>query len=151
MKNFKTLINNIVKPDFSRFVLFDSSTYVARLKTFVSNLGVEALRNKGRRLVTPFIQMCIPIGISINSSVIKVICSFIFFCVRFVRKGSIKQLVLYLKACTIVLQKFIAKEQLRDLSPFKVRVSRTRSGLPRIIPALHRARIRNGDKLIVRL
>jgi hypothetical protein len=151
MKTLKTLINNIIKPDFSRFVLFDSSSYVARLKTFVSNLGVEALRNKGRRLVTPFIQMCVPIGISINLSVVKVICSFVFWAVKFVKAGSVKQLVLYLKAATIILQKFIAKERLSDLGPFKVRVSRTHSGLPRIIPALHRDRIRRGDKLIIRL
>jgi len=149
--NFKTLINNFIKSDFVRFVSLDSSNYVARLKTFVSNLGVVALRNKGRRLITPFIQMCVPVGISINLSVVKVICSFVFFCVRFSRRSSIKQLVLYLKACTIILQKYLAKERLDDLGPFKIRPSRTRCGLPRIIPVLHRRRIIAGDRLIIRL
>jgi len=150
MKNIKTLLN-LLQPNFNRFLLFDNSSFVARLSTFVQRLGVVALRNGSRRLINAFLEMCRLIGIPLNKSLVKVVCSFLFFCARFVRKSSIKQLVLYLKVSTICLQKFIANEPIRDLTPLGIRISLTGRGLPRIIPSLHRKRIMAGEHKIVRL
>jgi hypothetical protein len=66
------------------------------------------------------------------------------------KKGGIKFLVIYLKACTSLLQQAIGGQRLTDLTPFGCRVARSRSGLPRIIPALHRARIRKGEVWVIR-
>jgi len=150
MKNFKTLLN-LLQPNFNRFLLFDNSSFVARLSTFVQRLGVVALRNGGRQLISTFLEMVRLIGIPLNLSLVKVVCSFLFFCAHFVRKSSIKQLSLYLKVSTLCLQKFVANEPIKDLTPLGIRISITGGGLPRIIPALHRARIRKGEHKIVRL
>jgi len=150
MKNFKTLLN-LLQPNFNRFLLFDNSSFVARLSTFVQRLGVVALRNGGQPLISTFIEMTRLLGIPINLSLVKVVCSFLFFCASFVKRSSIRQLVLYLKVSTICLQKFIAKEPIKDLTPLGIRVSLTGRGLPRIIPSLHRKRILDGEHKIVRL
>ena len=49
-----------------------------------------------------------------------------------------KGLILYLKASSVCLQQSVSGHRLPDSMPLGVRVSRTRSGIPRIIPAQHR-------------
>jgi len=56
-----------------------------------------------------------------------------------------KGAVLHLKSCQVLLQQSIAGYKVADLSELKRRVSRTKAGMPRIIPAGVRRRIREGD------
>jgi hypothetical protein len=63
-----------------------------------------------------------------------------------------KFLVIYLKAAQVLTMQALGGDLIRDTSPFKARVSRSRSsGLPRIIPAEHRALMRKGNTFIIRL
>lgn len=63
-------------------------------------------------------------------------------------KQGFKGLTLYLKTCSIALQQYSAGFILKDIgSPNKIRISRTKSGLPRLIPSSHRFIIRNGTDL----
>ena len=78
------------------------------------------------------------------------IVSFSRFCIKTIRRSGPKGLALYLKACSILLMKYCAKQDLKDLTPLKMRVSRTKSGIPRIVVPNHRKRIRNGDTSIIR-
>jgi len=59
------------------------------------------------------------------------------------KNQGIKGLVLFLKVNSIILQQSINGHVVPDLTTFGPRVSRSRGGLPRIIPARHRIIIRN--------
>ena len=62
-----------------------------------------------------------------------------------------KGTTLYLKSCQVLLQQSIAGYKVSDITELKSRVSRTKAGLPRIIPSEVRKRIRNGDIQSIRL
>ena len=53
----------------------------------------------------------------------------------------------YLKTCSILLQQYVAKHEVKSSSRRigGVAVSVTKAGLPRIIPKVQRAMIRKGD------
>jgi len=57
----------------------------------------------------------------------------------------------YLKVCSVCLQQAIGGHILKDVGELGMRISRTNSGLPRIIPAQHRALIKQGNPGIIRL
>jgi hypothetical protein len=56
---------------------------------------------------------------------------------------GIKGLCLYLKVCSIYLQQALAGHRIEDSTLLKCKISRTRFGLPRIIPKSHRMILRN--------
>lgn len=62
-------------------------------------------------------------------------------------------LIKYLKTCSIMLQQHVAKDTTRPdpRSIGGIAVSRTRAGLPRIIPRLQRVHIRRGSVVHVKL
>lgn len=60
-------------------------------------------------------------------------------------------LVLYLKTTTVVFQQCVNGHILTDVTPISgIRVSRTNTGYPRIIPVIHREMIRNGDTKLMK-
>jgi len=66
------------------------------------------------------------------------------------RKSGSKWTTIYLKTCSIMLQQAASGHYIPDLTGFGCRPSRSKSGLPRIIPAYHRKMIKKGNKLILR-
>lgn len=62
-----------------------------------------------------------------------------------------KGATLHLKSCQVLLQQSIAGYKVSDLAELKRRVNRTRAGMPRMIPAGVRRRIREGDLQSLRL
>ena len=71
---------------------------------------------------------------------------FVQTCREIGKRSGIKFLVLYLKAAQILLQQSVGEYKVSDTRSFKVAVARTRSGIPRIIPADSRERIRARSK-----
>lgn len=67
------------------------------------------------------------------------------------RSGGLKYVCVYLKACSVLLQQAIGGQVVSDTRPLGCAVSRTKRGLPTIIPALHRARILRRELPIMRL
>lgn len=66
---------------------------------------------------------------------------------RMYQAQGIRGVVLHLKACHVLLMQGIAGYRVEDISDLNRRVKRTRgSGLPRLIPAQARVRIRAGDR-----
>lgn len=59
--------------------------------------------------------------------------------------------VKYLKVCSIALQQSISGHVVKDLSDVGPRISRTNTGIPRIIPAGARKRIRSGCVLTIQI
>lgn len=86
----------------------------------------------------------------LNRSWILSIVSFSRFCLRLAAHRGTKGLAIYLKTCTILLMKVVAGESVKDLSPYGCRVARTKSGVPCIIPKVHRPGILAGEFRLVR-
>jgi len=84
------------------------------------------------------------IGGKVSLSFIKTIISILAELRQIRIRSGKKGLVLYLKALAVCLQQAASGHLLKDLTPLKVRVSRTKGGkLPRIIPSAHRKIILN--------
>lgn len=60
-------------------------------------------------------------------------------------------MVLYLKAAQVLLQQSVGGQRLPDTRPLKAAVSRSRSGIPRLIPREHRLLIKAGSRREIRL
>lgn len=109
------------------------------------------LKVKLGRPAIPHILGCVALlARRVNLSVVKVVITYLATCNRLLRHGGVRYLVVYQKACSSILQQAIGGQKLHDLGPFGARVGRTHSGLPSIIPALHRARIRQGCTWTIR-
>jgi len=65
------------------------------------------------------------------------------------RQGS-AGVVKYLKACSVLLQQSVGGYVIKDPSALGPKVSRTRTGIPRIIPSQMRQKIRSGDIVTIR-
>lgn len=63
---------------------------------------------------------------------------------------GIKGLVIHLKACHVCLTQAVAGHMIKDVGALNCRVSRNNSGLPRLILAIDRRRIRHDDFAIMR-
>ena len=108
------------------------------------------LVKEGRPLVTPLIRVVGPVVGRMNHGYVRVIISYLAKCSKLARKGGVRFLVIYLKACSVVLMQASSAHVLHDLTPLGVRFARGAKGLPSLIPALHRMRIRSGDARILR-
>lgn len=73
------------------------------------------------------------------------------FIVRLRKSSGSRGVVIYLKGCHVLLNQVVAGQRLDNPRRLGCAISRTRSGLPRVIPILHRRMILSGDKWTVRL
>jgi hypothetical protein len=103
----------------------------AKLKT----INGLVFRNKGRGLITTLLCICRGVRPRSSKSVVKQVSGFSFRCYRIASHSGLKGLVLYLKACQVLLQQVVGGYRVLDLSELKVRPARNRAGVPLIIPA----------------
>jgi len=80
-----------------------------------------------------------------STSMCRVNLHFVRQCQHLARTNNIPFLVKYLKACHVLLMQAAAGMKIPASQSLGVAVSRTRGGIPRIVPALLRERIRGGD------
>ena len=104
----------------------------------------------GRGLVDLFLKQVLTIS-SLTSARVRSLVCFSRFCHRCYKKQGYKGLVLTLKALQISLMQSIAGNPLKDLGLVGPRFSRTKGGLPRVIPKLDRDKIRSGDRYVIRI
>jgi len=107
------------------------------------------VRNNGRPFIKVLLLMLRLMGFHLRSSMVRVIVVYVKYMSSLANRQGIKGLVLNLKNCHMALMQSIAGYHV-DL-PSGPRVSRTRLGLPRVIPIVHRGRIKSNDELIIRL
>lgn len=118
----------------------------------MSDVGAMIQVKLGRPLVTTVLQWLVLVGARINRSIAKVVITTLRHFYLLQRRGGIRFLVIYMKAASVLVQQSVAGQRLTDMSALGCRMSRTKGGgLPTFIPALHRARIRNGDPIMIRL
>lgn len=118
----------------------------------IANFGAMLRVKAGRPLVGPTLRVVSVLGGGLNLSLVKVLVTFFSNLNTLARNSGLRYVVLYLKGCSTILMQSVGGHVLHDLTPLGVRVSRTRgSAIPRIIPVLHRARIRKGEIWVIRL
>lgn len=122
----------------------------ARSLQNIKALSAMTFVKRGLPMVNHILRMLIPIGIAVNTSWVKVIICYLSFCNKLRRQAGMKMLVIYLKAASVSLQQATGGMRLKDMSPLGTRFSRTRTGIPGIIPSLHRSAIRRGSKIHIR-
>lgn len=87
----------------------------------------------------------------INRSWAKVIYQFAWRCRKIQQAQGVPGLAKYLKASSVMLSQALAGEPHKASTALGPAIARTHSGIPRIIPAVHRARIRSGEVTVLRL
>jgi hypothetical protein len=125
------------------------STTAADVQAKISKGGMLS-GNRGRSMMWLLEMATIPLISRWNGSFARESYLFTRSCRKILRDSGIKYLVLYLKACQIFLQQSVAGQVVRDTRLFKVAVSRTKTGIPRIISPRFRALIRARDKGAIR-
>jgi len=106
----------------------------------------------GTPLVKVFVSLLTPLGLGVTSSRVLVVVVLLRRFYLIYKGQGIRGLVLYLKTTTVVFQQCVNGHVLTNVAPVSgVRVSRTNSGYPRIIPAIHREMIRQGDTKLMKL
>jgi len=93
-------------------------------------------------LLSLFIRLTEVIGLRISSYKVSVMLAFLRKCSHLYRHNGMKGLVNYLKACQVLFQQSLGQMRLHDTSELKCRPSRTKFGMPRIIPAQWRYQVR---------
>lgn len=111
-------------------------------------LGVKA---QDQWLLKIFIRFFPAIGVLVSPVNVKSTLSTIRQMFHLVQTMNKVGLVKYLKVCSVCLQQCIGGHVLSDVGELGMRISRTDSGIPRIIPIYHRNLIRQGNPFIIRL
>jgi len=77
----------------------------------------------GRPLVNHILRMCSLIGLDKPIGLVKVIIVFMIFCFKYIKNNGLQGLVIYLKACTVILQQASEKHKLESMNGLKIRFS----------------------------
>jgi hypothetical protein len=106
----------------------------------------------GKALVNHFNRMLYLLRGGLTIGYIKVFVVYARFLSHLYRTTNMKYVVKYLKTAQICLMQSVAKQPTKNPSQvFGAAISCTGTGIPRVIPKAHRAHIRNGSTIHVRL
>lgn len=136
-----------MKQEFNYF----ESQMLKRLAKGASALGAMLAVKRGRPAVNELVRLASILGRRTNLGLIKVIITYLATLHRLRRQNGLVFLVKTMKAWQVMLMQSLGGQRLHSLNPLGLRLARTKAGIPRVIPALHRARMRNGDIWTVRL
>jgi len=128
-----------------------SSSLGMLIESEIKAFNGSITRNGGKPLVGALKRYFVGVVGGLNRSYVKVACVFAFEVYRLAQTMGRTGLVLYLKASQVLLMQAVARYRIPDTSSLKMRVRRSRQGLPSIIPLLHRRRIMAGEIRIIKL
>jgi len=118
----------------------------------IKALNGLASRNGGRTLFKTIIRIVRGVFPRLTRSIVVQVICFCFFLARRIKYNGKKGTVLYLKTCQVLLQQSVAGFRVHDITELKMRAKRTKSGLPRVIPAgVRRQIIRDRNVRMIRL
>lgn len=103
------------------------------------------------RLVGLFVRVIPLIVGSSSTSWVKASIVFARFAVALTKSQGQKGLAMYLKAANLILIRSVSGKKLLNSRDGGMAVAVSHGGLPRLIPASHRARIKGGDLSVIRL
>lgn len=70
---------------------------------------------------------------------------------RLYKRGGYQYVVIYLKACSVLLQQAVGGEVISSTQSLGAAVARTKHGIPRVIPALMRKRILQRETAVIKV
>lgn len=132
------------------YSLLHSRFSISKSKFNSDNLDAKAFVKGGRSLVSPMLRINHVMGVKVSRNWARVIVRYLSELNRLYQHSGKRFVVFYLKGCTVLLQQVVAGYKISDLGPLKCRISRSKTGLPRIIPKFHRKLILQGDLNVVR-
>jgi hypothetical protein len=115
-----------------------SSTLGGLIEGNIKAFNGSIIRNNGKTLIGILKRYFSGVLGKVTRSDIKVICHFAFTVHRWYATMGGTGTVLKLKACQVLLMQAVAGYRIRDSGDLKMRVRRSRQGLPIVIPRLHR-------------
>lgn len=108
-------------------------------------------RNRGRPLIRYFIMLCRVLGGSLRRNWVRVVYLLVIRLSAVHKHQGVPGLVKFLKTCSVSLQQHLGGHYERDLTSLGPRISRTKDGIPRILPSGVRKAIRSGSVFYIRL
>lgn len=121
------------------------------LKSLVPSYTGMLRVKAGRPLINHFLRIGLLVKGSIETSLVKVIVYFVRYLYNLSKKNGIPFTVKYLKASVSLMMQALSGEKHKDTRALGMAVSRTKFGLPRFIPSVHRKLIRAGSLYHIRL
>jgi hypothetical protein len=119
--------------------------YLSAVRINDSNVNAMSTVKGGVWWVKIFVRLLQPIGLSVTGPRVHAIVILLRKVSKIGQKQGIKGLVIYLKACSVLLNQALGNHKIKDSGQLNCRVSRTNLGIPRFILAQDRKRIRLGD------
>jgi hypothetical protein len=123
---------------------------ISKTKLNSSSIIAKISVKRGQQLVQHILHMLYIIGGKITPNWAKISSKLAYELYLLHTAGGPKQVVKYLKVASIVLQQVAAGYELPDITPLGMRISRSKSGLPRLIPSDQRKLICEGNKKVLR-
>nr|QDH86591.1 MAG: RNA-dependent RNA polymerase [Mitovirus sp.] len=130
---------------------FMKSKLLKMLSQGAKSLGAMIQVKLGRPALHHVLRLCGALGRRNNIGVVKVILTYLAFLHRLQKRNGLTYMVKFMKSAQVLMMQSLGGQRLYNLNPLGPRLARTKGGLPRVIPALHRVRIRCGDRWTVRL
>lgn len=123
---------------------------ISKSRFDISKLYAMAFVKEGRPMVKHLSRVVYLLGGSITPNWVRLTKIFLKKVNHLKRKGGIPMVVKYLKVSSILIQQVCAGYVLPDITPLGVRISRSKSGLPRFIPAYQRKLIMRQNHLVIK-
>lgn len=130
---------------------FMKSKLLKMLSKGASHLGAMIQVKLGRPALHHVLRAVGSLGRRTNIGVVKVILTYLAFLYRLQKKNGLPYMVKFMKSAQSILMQSLGGQRLHNLNPLGLRLARTKAGLPRVIPVLHRQRLRDGHLWTVRL
>nr|QDH88298.1 MAG: RNA-dependent RNA polymerase [Mitovirus sp.] len=127
------------------------SKLLKMLSQGAKSLGAMIQVKLGRPALHHVLRCVGALGRRNNIGVVKVILTYLAFLHRMQKRNGLTYMVKFMKSAQVLMMQSLGGQRLYNLNPLGPRLARTKAGLPRLIPALHRTRIRRGDRWTVRL
>lgn len=123
-----------------------SSGALVTINKINATFGVKAIG----QLLEIFKRSLPATGMKLTPGRVRVILHFIKICKRVHLYQGMKGLVIFLKVNAVLLQQSIGGFVLADVTPVGCRVSRCKSGIPRLVLPMDRANFRAGDHRVIK-
>jgi hypothetical protein len=119
---------------------------VINLKTVCANLSVK----RGKSQVNNFLKLLLACGGKLTPSYITVTVILLRYISTLITQQGFKGTANRLKAASVLIQQALSGFKIVSMNDLKCRISRSKSGLPRFLPALVRQRMVQGDLMLIR-
>jgi hypothetical protein len=131
-----------------------NKSYIKQISAFRVSIkhinAMAAVKGGQLPLASWFVRIIGVTGLQTTCARVRSIVVFLKLTAFLISKNGAKGACLILKVYAVTLQQSCGGHIVKDLTELKFRISRTNSGLPRVIPVQHRQLIRAGDPKVIK-